>query len=122
MKKRQLGSLREDGNDGDQDGQGDVDDDHGDVDDGQGDVDDDHGDVDDDHGDVDDGHGDDDDGQGDVDVDIKQIGMREVYNLAQLSLGLATLPPEEYLQKLNPQKFLVKKKLSLKTFQSRSKS
>ena len=94
MKKRQLGSLREDGNDGDQDGQGDVDDDHGDVD----------------------------DGQGDVDDDIKQIGMREVYNLAQLSLGLATLPPEEYLQKLNPQKFLVKKKLSLKTFQSRSKS
>ena len=35
--------------------------------------------------------------------------MRQVYNLAELSLGLATLPPEEYLQKLNPKKFLVKK-------------
>ena len=34
--------------------------------------------------------------------------MRQVYNLAELSLGLATLPPEEYLQKLNPQKFLSK--------------
>ena len=34
--------------------------------------------------------------------------MRQVYNLAELSLGLATLPPEEYLQKLNPQKFMSK--------------